>query len=215
MTKLSAKTRDKKTKLEAIRADGFVPAVVYGPKQEAISISINDADFLKTYENAGESTIVSLSIDGEEHDVLIHELQRDPVRGNILHVDFYAIERGKKLQVSVELVFEGLSPAEKNFGAMIVKVLHEIEIESLPRNLPSELKVDLTKLEEVGSQIHAKDIPLPEGVELITDPDDVIVLAKEAKEEEIEAPVEAPDMESIEVEKKGKAEETEEENKEK
>lgn len=210
MLKLKANKRDEKTSAESLRKEGLVPGVVYGPKQEAISFIVKSADFSKVYEKAGESTLVDLEIDGEGYDTLIHDIQFDPVKGNILHVDMYAVERGKKLEVSVELVFEGIAPAEKNLGAMIVKVMHEIEVECLPRNLPSELKVNLEKLTEFGSQILAKDVELPEGVELITGEEEVIALAKEAKEEVIENTVEAPDMDSIQVEKKGKEESTEE-----
>jgi large subunit ribosomal protein L25 len=186
-----------------------LPGIVYGPKQEPISFYTKLADFKKLYEEAGESTIISLDIEGEEHDTLIHDVQFDPVKGLITHFDMYAIERGKKLQVSVELVFTGVAPAEKNLSAMIVKVMHEIEIECLPRNLPSKLEVSLETLTEFGSQILAKDIKLPEGVELVNDPEEVIVLAKETVEEVIEDETESPDMESIEVEQKGKGEESE------
>jgi large subunit ribosomal protein L25 len=202
MVKLKAQKRkgkSEKGKAEDLRNDGFIPAVVYGPKQKPISISIKALDFDKTYEEAGESTIVSLEIDGEEHDTLIHEVQKDPIRSEVTHVDFYAIERGKKLQVSVELVYEGESPADKNLGALIVKVMHEVEVECLPRDLPSELKVDISKLVQFNDQILAKDIKLPEGVELITGEDEVITLAKEPKEEVVEEPEEM-DLDSIEVE---------------
>jgi large subunit ribosomal protein L25 len=209
MLKLKAKKRDKKTSVESLRKEGLLPGIVYGPKQEPISFYTKLADFKKLYEEAGESTIISLDIEGEEHDTLIHDVQFDPVKGLITHFDMYAIERGKKLQVSVELVFTGVAPAEKNLSAMIVKVMHEIEIECLPRNLPSKLEVSLETLTEFGSQILAKDIKLPEGVELVNDPEEVIVLAKETVEEVIEDETESPDMESIEVEQKGKGEESE------
>ncbi len=214
MLKLKANKRDEKVKLSEVREKGLMPAVIYGPKQEPIAVSLKEADFVKIYGEAGDSTIISLDIDGEEHDILVQDTQYDPVKGNVLHADFYAIERGKKLQVSVALEFEGLAPAEKTYGAMIVKVAHEVEIESLPRDLPSELKVSLDSLAELDSQILAKDIKLPEGVELITDPEEVIISVKEGKAEETEEPVEAPDMSSIEVEKKGKEEDGEEKEEE-
>ena len=207
MVKLKANKRDEKTSADKVRSEGSVPGVVYGPKQEAISFSVKAPEIKKIYEEAGESTMISLEIDGEDHDTLIHDIQFDPVKGHILHVDMYEVERGKKLQVSVELVFEGLAPAEKNLGAMIVKVMHEVEVECLPRNLPSELKVNLEQLTEFGSQILVKDIELPEGVELVTGEDEVVALAKETQEEVMEEEVEAPDMENIEVEQKGKGEE--------
>lgn len=207
MLKLKAQKRDDKKNIEEIRAEGLVPGVVYGPKQESVSFSVKQIDFKKVYEEAGESTLVSLEVDGEEIDTLIHDIQFDPIKGDVLHFDLYAVERGKKLQVNVALVFEGISPAEKNLGGLLVKVMHEIEVECLPRNLPSELNVNLEKLVDFDSQIQAKDIELPEGVELVTEPDEVVALVKETKEEVIEDSVDAPDMDSIEVEQKGKGEE--------
>lgn len=206
MLKLKAEKREKKEKLVKIREAGLIPAVYYGPKQESTPIKISSSDFQKLYREAGESTLIDLMDGSENHDVLIKDVVIDPVKEHVLHVDFYAIERGKKLELDVELDFIGESPAEKK-GDLLVKVAHTLEVESLPRNLPSDLKVDLTKLEKIGDQILAKDIELPEGVELIGDSEEVIALIKEAREEEAEEPVEAVDMDAIEVEEKGKKEE--------
>jgi large subunit ribosomal protein L25 len=207
MISLKANKRDEKTSVESIRNEGLVPCVVYGPKQETVHFTVKEADFKKVYEDAGESTMVSVVVDGDEIDTLIHDIQLDPVKGMVMHVDFYAVERGKKLQVSVELIFEGVSPAEKNLSALITKVMHEVEVECLPRDLPSDLKVDLEQLTDLDSQILAKDIKLPEGVELVADSEEVVAAVREAKEEVIEEETEAPDMDSIEVEQKGKGEE--------
>jgi large subunit ribosomal protein L25 len=205
MIKLKANKRDEKSKAENLRNEGLIPVVIYGPKQEAISATVNFVDFKKAYEEAGESTIVTISLGKEDYDTLIHDVQYDAVKGLVLHVDFYAVEKGKKIQVPVKLEYVGVSPAEKTLGGILVKVMHELEIESMPKDLPSELEVNIESLVDFDSQIHARDIVLPQGVELITDPDEVIALVKEAKEEEEEAPV--VDLEAIEVEKKGKTEE--------
>ena len=202
MEQIKALARDTKEDIDNLRSAGIVPAVVYGPKQEATSIKIDSNEFEKVYKNAGESTIIDLQIGDESHNVLIHVVDRDPVRNTIQHVDFYAIERGKKLTVSVELVFEGVSPAEKQ-GGVLVKVMHEIEVEAMPRHLPGELKVDISSLTDFDKQIHAKDILLPEGVEIKIDPEEVVALVKPPKEEDVDEPVEGPDMDSIEVESKG------------
>lgn len=183
---LEAQKRDIKENLQNIRKGGFIPAVVYGPKQEATSIKINTIAFLKAYKDAGESTIVELSVDGESHDVLIQQVDRDAVKGEVLHADFYAVEKGKKVAVNVELEFVGESPAEKA-GGVLVKVAHEVEVEAMPKDLPHQIEVSIDSLTEIDSQIHAKDLVMPAGVTLLTDADEVIALIQAHKEETEEA----------------------------
>lgn len=208
MLQIKALKRDTTENAQELRAQGIVPAVMYGPKQEATSIKFEASVFEKVYKEAGESTIVDLEIGGEPHDVLIHAIDRDPVRDSLVHVDFYAIEKGKKLTVPVHLSFDGVAPAEKSLGGVLVKVVHEIEIEAMPRDLPHELHVDLSVLVDFDTQIHIRDIVLPSGVEVTANPDDVVALVQPPKGEESEEPVEAPDMSQIEVVGKKKEEET-------
>ena len=204
MTKLQASKREGKTTAAELRAEGKVPAILYGPKQEPVSVAIPYNDMEKAFKEAGESTLVELHDGTDSHDVLIHEVQFDPVSDNIIHVDFYVVERGKKIEVSVPLVFEGLSPAEKNLGAVLVKVMYEIEVESLPRNLPHNIVVDVTTLTDFDSKILVKDLPLSEGVELVTDGEEVVAAVSQPQEEEPEELSEAFDPEAVKVEEKGK-----------
>lgn len=190
-------------------SDAKIPAVFYGPKAESTPIWINEVDFLKVWKEAGESTVVTLSLDGVTHDTLIHEIDREPVKGKIRHVDFYVLEKGKKVEIAIPLEFIGVSEAVKTLGGSLVKVLHEIEIEAMPKDLPHDIEVDISALVDFESQIHAGDIKLPAGVTLITDAEEVIALVAEAKEEEVEAPAEI-DMSAIEVtDKKGKKDDEE------
>jgi large subunit ribosomal protein L25 len=119
------------------------------------------------------------------------------------HADFYVIEKGAKVKVDVQLVFDGVSPAVKDLGGILVKVLREVEIEAGAKDLPHELRVDISTLVDLKSVIHAKDLALPTGVTLITKADEIVASIAEAKEEVEEAPT-AVDMSAIEVEKKGK-----------
>ena len=151
------------------QSDAKIPAVFYGPKAESTPIWVNEVDFLKVWKEAGESTVVTLSIDGAEHDTLIHDIDREPVKGKIRHVDFYVLEKGKKVEIAIPLEFVGVSEAVKTLGGSLVKVLHEIEIEALPQALPHSIEVDISALVDFDSQIHAKDIKLPAGVSLKTD----------------------------------------------
>jgi len=189
--------------------DAKIPAVFYGPKAESTPIWVNEIELLKVWKAAGESTVVTLSLDGVDHDTLIHDIDREPVRGKIRHVDFYVLEKGKKVEIAIPLEFVGVSEAIKTLGGSLVKVLHEVEVEAMPKDLPHNLEVDISSLVDFESKIIAGDIKLPAGVTLKTDAEEVIALVAEAKEEEVEAPAEL-DMSAIEVtDQKGKKEEDE------
>jgi len=192
----------------ALNKEGALPAVVYGPKQEAISITVPLPEFEALLRHGGESALIELQGLEKPLQVQIHALDRDPVTHVPRHADFYAVEKGAKVTMTVPLSFVGDSMAMK-LGANLVKVLHEVEIESDPSKLPSEIEVDISALAALGDQIHVSDLKAPAGVEILTSGEDVVALAQ-AVEEESEEDSAAPDMDAIEVEKKGK-EETEEE----
>lgn len=202
---LEVTKRDETTKLAAIRAEGGVPGVVYGPKQEAVAFTVPKRQFELVYKEAGESTIITLTGLGDEMEVLVHALDFNPVKGGVQHIDFYAIERGKELTTNVALEYVGDAPVEKS-GAMVTKVLHEVTVTCRPSNLPSEITVDLSTLVDEGSQITIADLTIPEGVALDLEPEEVVATVSAARAEEPEEVAEAPDMDAIEVEAKGKEE---------
>ena len=208
--KLKVQKRDVFGKqLNKIREMGQVPVVVYGAKQEALSLAVDAKEFLRVLNEAGESTIVNLDMEGVGHDVLIHEVQYHPIKGQPIHVDFYVVQKDKKIEVDVPLVFEGVAPAIKELGGNLVKVMHELLIEALPKDLPHDIVVDVSTLTNLDSQILVKDIKLPAGVVALAEPEEVVASISEAGEEVVaeEAPV---DLSAIEVEKKGKQEDGEE-----
>jgi large subunit ribosomal protein L25 len=203
---LAAQKRDitgKRSK--RLLSDGVLPAVVYGPKQETLTIGLEARAFEKVLRDSGESSVIELTGLGSPIQVLIHEVDHDPVTSRPRHADLYAIEKGAKVEVAIELSFVGESPAVKA-GATLVKALHELEIEAAPADLPQEIEVDLSVLAEIGAQIRVEDLVLPKGVTAKADPDQVVVLVQEVEVEE-EAPAAAVDMSAIEVEKKGKEDE--------
>ncbi len=207
MTTLTATPRTITGKTSVrLAKEGQMPAVVYGPKQETIAISIPLLDFKRILRDEGESTVIDLEGLGKPMQVLIHEVDRDPVTENPRHADFYAIVKGSKVEVAVPLSFIGESAAVKA-GANLVKVMHELEIEAGAADLPHEIEVDISVLENVGDQIHVSDIKLPKGVTATVEGDEVVALVQEVESEEATA---GPDMDAIEVEKKGKTEEAEE-----
>jgi large subunit ribosomal protein L25 len=209
---IEADHRPMTRKAEALRAEGRVPAVVYGPKTENIPLSVDVRAFKKVWKEAGETTVIGVSVDGKTIDVLVQEVAVHPVSGEPMHADFYAVDKTKKVEVDIPLSFDGVAPAVKDLGGTLVKVLHEITVSGLPDNLPSEIVVDIASLKELDSVIAVKDITLPEGVEAVM-PEDDAVASVSVQEEEPEESAEL-DLESIEVEKKGKKEEEGEEKEE-
>ena len=201
---LTATKRSKTMKLADIRKNGNIPAVVYGARVENTSISVPSLAFEKVWQSAGESSTIMLELDKKKLDVLIHEVQVDPVKSFPVHIDFLAVDINKPIKVDIILEFSGVAPAEKNGLGVLVKVLHEVEIEALPKDIPHSLIVDLSKLETLEDRIHIKDIALPDGVKVQTSGDEVVALVTQVQEEKEEAPV---DLSAIEVEKKGKQEE--------
>lgn len=205
MLTLSVEKREKSSvSAPALLRKGLVPAVVYGAHQVSTPIMIPMGAFQKVLREAGEATIVSLDGLGAPLPTLIHEVDLDPLTNQPRHVDFYAVTKGKKVEVAIPLVFTGESPAVKA-GANLVKVLHELEVKADPMSLPHNFNVDLSALVTVNDRIHAKDIVLPAGVELAVEPEEVIALAQEVVEEKEEV-VAPADISTIEVEKKGKEE---------
>lgn len=207
MLKLTVEKRESKKDLESLRASGKIPAVFYGPKAPSTSIAVNASEFNKVLKQAGESSVIELVGEGIDHEALIHDVDFDPVTVLPVHVDFYVIEKGKKVTVHVPLELVGVAPAVKELGGSLVKVLHEIEIEAMPKDLPHSIKVDISSLVNFDAQIHARDLVMPAQVTCLTDEDEVIALVQPAREDEPETPSEAFDPSKIEVQERGKKDE--------
>jgi len=202
-TKLEVTKREDST--EKVRSQGNLPGVVYGPKQEPISITIDKVVFEKTLDIAGESTIINLVGLGEDIEVLIHDVAFNGEKGGVEHVDFYAIERGKELTTNIALEFIGEAPVEKD-GATVTKVLYDLEVTCRPSDLPSQIEVDISTLTDADSQILVKDLKIGAAIKVTLDGESVVASVSAAREEEPEEVTEAVDMDAIEVEEKGKGE---------
>lgn len=194
-------------KVQEVREGGFIPAILYGSKEEALPIQLSQKEFVKAWKTAGESSVLSLSIDGDTKSVLIYDVDLDPLTHEPRHADFYAVQKGQKVEVAVPLEFTGEAPAVKEKGGNLVKVMHELEVEAEATNLPHEIAVDIGILTNIDQQIVAKDITLPPGVVLITSPDEVVALVAAPQEETDTTPSEV-DMSQIGIsEDRGKKEE--------
>ncbi|HYF10178.1 MAG TPA: 50S ribosomal protein L25 [Candidatus Paceibacterota bacterium] len=205
MLTLEVKRRETIGKAGKRMPDTVMPAVYYGHKEASTPIELSKGLFKKAWREAGESSVVILKDGDRELETLIHAVDVDPIKGEPRHADFYVLEKGKKVQVAVPIHFEGVPEAVKNLGGILVKVLHELEVEAMPKDLPHALTVDVTPLSTFESQILVKDIALPAGVVAMAGAEDVVAAITEPHEEKVE---ETPmSLEDIEVEKKGKKEE--------
>jgi len=190
MLELEITSRDGGESGNDLRAKGVMPAVLYGPKEDSTPIAINAQQFERLFKQAGETTIIKLTGVGEEKDTLIHDVQFHPVTDKPLHADFYVLEKGKKITLNIPLEFVGVAPAEK-LGHILVKALHEVEIEVAPAELPQHLEVDISTLENVGDHVLASQIVLPKSAELKVNPEEIVVSVTAFVEEKEEVVVPA------------------------
>ncbi len=197
-----------KKRMDAEKVDlkESIPAVIYGPKQVPVAVTIGRKEFEKMFKTAGESTVISLTGLESPISTLVKDVNFAPIKGGIVHVDFYALEKGKEVETHVPLHFIGEAPAVK-LGAIVNKVLHEVMVICQPTDLPSHIDVDLSVLVDVESRLTIADIKCPKGVKIEADLSDTVALVEVIEEEKEPEPV--VDIADIPVEQKGKVEEAE------
>lgn len=207
MTTLNANLREviNKSENKALRESGKIPAVFYGFKKDVTSLSVDRKEFINVFKEAGETSTITLKTPNGEFNAMIHDVQLDPVSGSVNHIDFLAVDMNKAIEVDVPIEFVGESEAVKG-GGVLVKVLHEVTVSSLPSNIPQHIDVDISKLSQIDDIITLGDISLPKGVEFTEEDMSVVIASVTAQQEESETPTEM-NLDSIEVEKKGKKEE--------
>ena len=195
-------------KLKSERQAGRLPVVVYGRKEPPLSFFVSLLDFKKVFRQAGESSLITLTTPVGEKSVLVHDVSYHPINREPIHADLYVVEQDVAIRIKIPAEYVGLAPAVKELGGTLLKVLHEIEIEALPKDLPPNITVDVTSLTTLESQILIHDLALPPRVTVMHKPDEVVAAIAVTKEEAEEtAPV---DLSAIEVEKRGKEPTTEE-----
>lgn len=170
---------------QKLRAQKIIPAVLYGHGKETMSIQLEAVPFDKVYKQAGESTLIDLMIEGSAPvKAIIHDITHDPLGTDVRHVDFYQVNMAEKIKAEVELVFEGVAPAMKELGGILIKNMTHVEIESLPGNLPHHLPVNIETLKTFDDIIRVADLKVPEGVEILNDKNDSVVLVEAPRTEE-------------------------------
>jgi large subunit ribosomal protein L25 len=166
--KLEAQVRAEE-KNKDVKKAGFIPAVIYGSGKEATSLKVKLQDFKKVFAVAGESTLINLVIDGKEPvKVIVKTVQKDAIKNEFVHVDFYAIDMTKKIQVEIPLNFVGESKAVKELGGTLLQTMETVHVQCLPGDLVESLDVDLGILEDFSTSIRVSDVQAPATIEVIT-----------------------------------------------
>jgi len=188
-----------------LRRQGVTPAHLFGHGIESLALECDTPKLQRVIAQAGTTRLISLGIEGDEQprSVFIREIQRDVCNDELLHVDFYQVKRTEKIRVDVPIVLFGEAPAMKEKGRILTHSLTSLSIESLPDNLPPQIEVDLSPLEELGQAIYVRDIAFSPDITVTTDPDQMVVKVSEARVvEEEEVPAEEVVAEEVEAEEK-------------
>ena len=194
--------RELSEKNSQIRQNKMIPAVIYWKTTKPLNIKMAYSEFLKTFRISGESQIITLIIEKKEYEVLVHDIQKEPVSWDYLHIDFYAITRWEKVHTKISLNFVWDAPAAKEW-AIIDEHVKEIDVKVLPRNLVESFEVDLSKLVKIWDSIKLADLNIDESKFDILSSIDIIVSASEPAKIVIEEPiVEATTEETEETEEK-------------
>lgn len=196
-----------------IRAKGKIPAIVYGSDLQPRPVTVDGREFGQVYRRAGESTLVDLVVDkATPVKVLIQDLQRDVMQGEVVHVDFFQVNMHKEIDAKIKIEIVGEAPAVRELGGTLIQTLEELEVRCLPGVLVHELQADVRGLKTFQDVVHVSDLKVPEGMQVKNDLEETVVIVEEPRSEEELAKLDevvVADVAAVEVEKKGK-EETEE-----
>lgn len=173
--KITLKVQSRDThgkKVKKLRRDGLVPAVVYGPGLEPVSVQVNQVEMSKVYSSAGKHTPIHLTVNDKKRIAMIKDIDMDNVKRRINHVSFHAVRQNKPIEadIPIKLVGEGESEAEKA-GLIVLQTLDHIEVKALPMDLPEALEVSIVGLKEAGERVLVSDIIVPDNVEIVDNDD--------------------------------------------
>jgi large subunit ribosomal protein L25 len=186
---LAVNMRPADENVKTLRRSGDVPGVIYGSKMKSTSIKCKVKDLHNVYMKAGENTLVEVEMDGKKIPTLIHSLAYEPVSGAYEHVDLYAVDMTKKVTTRVPVSFEGVAPAVKELGGILVTVHGEITVQCLPADIPEKFVVDLSSLAQFRDSITVGKITMPKGVVAQDNAETVVVTVQEPRKEEVIEPV--------------------------
>ena len=181
--------------VKALRREGKLPAVIYGRHTDPINIELDARAAGRKLANATSSSLITIKLDGKDIPTLVREKQRDYIKNSLLHVDFLTVSMTEKLSAYVELRFKGVSLAVKDFNAILVQNLEQLNVECLPADLPEYIEVDVSVLENPGDGIRVSDLTIGEKVTVLDDADMMVAVASASKIEAALAELEEAEAE--------------------
>ena len=186
-------------KVKQLRRQGAVPVHLYGPGIESRPLQCEQKQLLRALAQAGSTNPITLTIQGEagERLTFARELQWNPVRGELLHVDFLAVSATERITAQVPVNLVGESPGAQATGGAVAQVLYVLDVEALPLEIPNEIEIDLTQLVETNSVVRAADISLPPAVTLLTDPEALVVRVDAGRQAPVALEESAPPAEEL------------------
>ncbi len=187
-------------KVKLVRREGKIPAIIYGKDFDATPISLDLRNTTNTLSKVSSSTILTIKLGSKELPTLVRDIQKDFIKNTILHIDFLAVSATEKLRTTVSITVSGEAPVLEEFDALIVTGIEGIEVECLPQDLPETIEVDVSEISELGQAIYVKDIVVPSGVDFLTDPEELVVVASAIKAAVIEVVVVEELLEGVEGE---------------
>ena len=164
-----------------LRKEGKIPAVIYG-HNKPVHISVSATEFDSKFHIISENTLISITVDGKDYEVLVKDSQENMILGKITHLDFYEVERGKVLKTRIPVILTGTSVGVKE-GGLLEQHLHEIDIECLPKDIPAKIELDITEL-QLGESIHISDLKMADEVKILNSMDQSVVGVTTVKAEE-------------------------------
>ncbi len=176
-------------KVSQLREKGLTPAILYGRSiKEPIPVSIDRIELSKALRKSTYSSLITISVEGEEHPTLVRDFEFDKIQGNLTHVDFLVVSLTEKVRAEVSVILDGKAPVVANSGGLLVTNMERIEVESLPQDLPQHFIIDVSSLVDFGDAIHVRDLNVPANVTVLADADELIVVAAAPVSEAEEGP---------------------------
>jgi large subunit ribosomal protein L25 len=194
-----------------LRRNGWIPGVIYGGS-DPLSIQMEQKALRRALRTVGTTHLAELKVENRTKTVLVRDIQQHLTRGDILHVDFFEVDMASTIRSEAELIAVGEAPPEADGLGVVTLMLRQVEIECLPDNLISQIEIDMETFKTPDDLIHVRDIVVPDGVTILTDPDTIVARFEYATAEEVEDDViveEEGEAEAVEVISKGKKEEEE------
>ena len=174
-------------KARFLRRQGITPTHLYGHNVKSAALQCDTGELQNLLAHAGKTRLVNLEVDGEKaKSIFVREIQRDAITRELLHVDFYQVKRTEKIAFDVPIVLVGEAPALKFKGRMLVHGINSLSVECLPANVPPQIDIDITRLEEVDQAINVKDIVLDPEITVHADPEQLVVKISEVMVREVE-----------------------------